>query len=63
MIETLLKAQRAGKTVFGKEEAIKLLQSNGVEQVFISANCPEDTIVKITNLAELAEVKLTCPVS
>jgi len=57
MIEQLLKAQRAGKTVFGKEKVMKLLQSSGVEEVFVSATCPAEVVERIQNFCGLANAK------
>jgi len=58
MIEILLKAQRAGKTIFGKEKIVKLLNSeNVIEEVFVSSTCLKDTVDKIQNLSNLANVK------
>ncbi len=63
-VETLKKALKDKKMVFGKDEVFKKLRAGEIKTVFLASNCPSELrqmVSKYAKLTDAAVVELDVP--
>ncbi len=58
-IESLKKALKEEKLIYGKDETLKKMRSGKINEVFLSSNCPKQLREDILHYSKLASVKVS----